>query len=140
MSKRIRVELEGVTARGTLHEDVAPVSVTRFLAVLPLEATLRHVRWSGEAGYILIQELADPTIELENAVSFYPPGSLVFRSEHGEFAFAYGQAQARDNAQRSARATHLATFDTDASAFWERVAATCHEGEKTIRISLEKPE
>ena len=140
MSRRIHVEIEGVAASGILHEDAAPLSAARFLAALPAEATLRHVRWSGEAGYILIHELADPSIPVENAVSFYPPGSLVFRSEHGEFAFAYGQAQARDGAQRSAHATHLATFDTNMSKLMERVAATCHEGGKTVRISLENEE
>ena len=138
MNQRIHVELDGVAASGVMHDEAARVSATRFLATLPVETTMRHVRWSGEAGYILIHELADPSIAIENPVSFYPPGSLIFRPEHGELAFAYGQAQARDGMQRSASATHLATFDTNVSEFMERVAATCHEGGKTIRISLEK--
>ncbi|HEX3418982.1 MAG TPA: DUF3830 family protein [Stellaceae bacterium] len=46
----------------------------RFWAALPIEAVLRHVRWSGEAGYILISQLADKTQPLENAISFLSAG------------------------------------------------------------------
>jgi hypothetical protein len=83
MTKRVRVILDGVEAVARLHEDAAPQTVTRFWAALPIQAVLRHVRWSGEAGYILISELADKTQPLENAISFYPPGNIAFRAEHG---------------------------------------------------------
>ena len=75
MTKQVRVILDGVEAVARLHEDAAPQTVARFWAALPIEAVLRHVRWSGEAGYILISQLADKTQPLENAISFYPPGS-----------------------------------------------------------------
>lgn len=42
--------LDGVEAVARLHEDAAPQTVTRFWAALPIQAVLRHVRWSGEAG------------------------------------------------------------------------------------------
>jgi hypothetical protein len=49
-------------------------AAVRFWAALPIEAVLRHVRWSGEAGYILISQLADKTQPLENAISFLSAG------------------------------------------------------------------
>jgi hypothetical protein len=138
MTKRIRIQLDGVTAGGFLHEDAAPVTVARFWSALPIEETLRHVRWSGEAGYILVSQLADSTIPVEHPVSFYPPGSVAFRPEHGEVAFTYGQAQARDHMQPSGRASHLATLDTNAQSLLAAVANTRQQGGKRIRIEQEK--
>ena len=138
MTKRVRVILDGVEAVARLHEDAAPQTVARFWAALPIEAVLRHVRWSGEAGYILISQLADKTQLLENAISFYPPGSIAFRAEHGETAFSYGQAQARDHAHVATWACHLGTLETNIDAFVAKVAATQSEGGKPMRLVREE--
>ncbi|MCA1644390.1 MAG: DUF3830 family protein [Chloroflexi bacterium] len=63
---------------------------------MPMEETLRHVRWSGRAGYILAPALHDPSFPLENRVSFYIPRTLDLKPEHGEVAISYRPAQARD--------------------------------------------
>lgn len=138
MPKRVRLTLDGVEAVARLHEEAAPETVRRFWAILPIEATLRHVRWSGEAGYILIAELADTAQPIENRISFYPPASIAFRPEHGEMAFSYGQAQARDHVRAATWACHLGTVETNASAFLARVEATCAEGGKPIRLAREE--
>jgi hypothetical protein len=138
MAKRIRVILDGVEAVARLHEEAAPQTVARFWAALPLETTLRHVRWSGEAGYILIRQIADKTQPLENAISFYPPASIAFRAEHGETAFSYGQAQARDHAHAATWACHLGTLETNIDAFLAKVVATQSEGRKPMRLVREE--
>jgi hypothetical protein len=138
MPKRVRITLDGVEAVARLHEESAPETVRRFWAALPVEATLRHVRWSGEAGYILISKLADKTQPIENLVSFYPPAGVAFRPEHGEMAFCYGQAQARDHAHPAAWACHLGTLEGDAGAFLAKVKGTCAEGGKPIRLAREE--
>src|ERR1700751_3180086 len=74
MAIRVRLILDGVEAVARLHEEAAPETVARFWAALPIETTLRHVRWSGEAGYIVIRQIADKTQPLENAISFCPVG------------------------------------------------------------------
>jgi len=137
MAKRVRITLDGVAAVARLHEDVAPRAVARFWAALPLEDRLRHVRWSGDAGYFINRQLADPTMPIENPVTFYPPGGLMFRREHGEFAFSYGQAQARDHTHIADWACHLATLEDNAAAFLDKVRATAAEGGKPIRIVRE---
>jgi hypothetical protein len=137
VTRRIRVTIDSVSASGELQESAAPRTSQRVWDALPVDTTLRHVRWSGEAGYILLPTLADPGGLLENPVSFYPLASLVFRPEHGEIAFAYGQAQARLHTQPAGYATHLATLDVNASAFLAKVAATSHQGETPIRIEQE---
>ena len=138
MTKRIRVILDGVETVARLHEEAAPETAARFWAALPIETMLRHVRWSGDAGYILISQLADKTQPLENAISFYPPASIAFRAEHGETAFSYGQAQARDHEHTAARACHLGTLETNIDAFLAKVAATQSEGRKPMRLVREE--
>lgn len=119
-------------------EEAALETVRRFWAALPIETTLRHVRWIGEAGYILIFELADKAQPIENRISFYPPASIAFRPEHGEMAFSYGQVQARDHVRAAAWACHLGTVEANAGAFLARVEATCAEGGKPIRLAREE--
>lgn len=133
MTKRIALSLDGLTATAVLHEEKAPRSVERFWNALPIDETMRHVRWSGSAGYILSPALRDPSFALEDRVSFYVPGTVNFRPEHGEVAIAYGPAQARDG-RGIAWATPLATLEGDASAFLAAVASMQHTGRKRLVI------
>lgn len=134
MAKRIDLSLDGVSATARLHEQQAPKTVERFWNAMPIDETMRHVRWSGSAGYILSAALRDPAFPLENRVSMYIPGTINFRPEHGEVAISYGPAQARDG-NGMAWATHVATLEGDAKAFLDAVARTQHEGRKRLRIS-----
>src|SRR5437867_3882256 len=95
MVKRVELEVDGVTAVALLLEDEAPATTRRFWEALPIEERLRHVRWGGNAAYVLVQRLKDPDFPLENRVSFYDPATIALKPEHGELAFSYGQAQAR---------------------------------------------
>jgi hypothetical protein len=137
MAKRVRITLDGVEAIARLHEEVAPQTVARFWAALPLDERLRHVRWSGDAGYFINAKLADDAMPIENPVTFYPPGGIMFRREHGEFAFSYGQAQARDHTHIADWACHLGTLEHNTAAFLDKVWATASEGGKPIRIARE---
>ncbi len=133
MSKKIVLSLDGTTATALLHENEATGTVQKLWDALPIEETLRHVRWSGSAGYILAASLRDPSFQLENRASFYHPGTLNLKSEHGEVAISYGPAQARE-ATGIGWATHFATLEGDASAFLDAVARTQHEGKKHLVI------
>jgi hypothetical protein len=137
MTRRIELTLDGITAGAQLHDDLAPRACELLWQDLPIEETLRHVRWSGEAGYILVSTLAKRGDKLENPVSFYPPGSIVFRPEHGEVAFTYGQAQARDHMMPAGWASHVGTIDRNADAFLARVRDTRRQGGKGIQIRWE---
>jgi len=125
------VILDEVVAVARLHQEAGLETVARFWAALPIETTPKHVRWSGEADYILIRQIADKSQPLENAISFYPPGSMPFRAEHRETAFSYGQAQARDH-------THATIWlETNIDAFLAKVEATRSEGGKPMRLMRE---
>ena len=84
MAKFIEITIDGETTVARLHEDAAPNAVSRFWQALPIDETLRHVRWSGMASYVLVESLRDESIPLENRVSFYQPGAICLRPEHGE--------------------------------------------------------
>lgn len=133
MPKKIELSLDGATATAVLHENAAPKTVQKLWDALPIEATLRHVRWSGSAGYIMATSLRDASFALENRVSFYHPGALHLKPEHGEVAISYGPAQAREPTGIG-WATHFATLEGDASAFLNAVARTQHEGKKQLTI------
>jgi hypothetical protein len=135
--KRVRIDLDGTAVVAALHEDEAPVAVARFWAALPISATLRHVRWSGEAGYIIVKSLADPAQPLEKPVSMYPPNSIILRPVHGELAFPYGRAQARDQSHLADQGCHIATIQGNASTFLALVKSTCESGAKPIVVTRE---
>lgn len=133
MTEQIVLDVAGATAVAELLTEAAPTSAARLLETLPIRAELRHVRWSGNAAYTLVDALRDPNLQLENRVSFYYPKTLVLRPEHGEVAIAYGQAQARDSMNPAGWATLLAQIEDNAE-FFRRVAATQHGGVTPIEI------
>jgi hypothetical protein len=129
----IELEADGITAVAALHEDLAPKTVDRLWNALPVEQKLRHVRWGGNAAYVLVPELEDPSFPVENQVSFYVPGTIGYRPEHGELAFSYGQAQARSLAGNG-WATHFAPLKGDTTEFLKVLQRTQREGAKRLVI------
>ena len=136
MARRVELEVEGVTAIARLLEDEAPGTVERFWNVLPVEQTLRHVSWAGNAAFIRLVELDDPDFPLENRVSFYPVGSLNYRPENVEVAMAYGQAQARTLLGHGGNlwANNFGVLEGDARPFLEMLERTQSDGAKRLTI------
>jgi hypothetical protein len=59
------------------YEADAPLTVAAFEKVLPMKATLLHVRWSGESLWAPLGDLA-LGVPPENATSYPFPGELLF--------------------------------------------------------------
>jgi hypothetical protein len=59
------------------YEAGAPLTVAAFKRVLPMKATLLHVRWSGESLWAPLGDLA-LGVPPENATSYPFPGELLF--------------------------------------------------------------
>jgi hypothetical protein len=133
VAKFIEITIDGETTVARLHEEAAPNAAARFWEALPIDETLRHVRWSGMASYVLVGSLRDESIPLENRVSFYQPGAICLRPEHGEIAFSYGQAQARD-VRGNHWAAHIATVEGDMAGYLEAIARTKRGGARAITI------
>jgi hypothetical protein len=138
MAKRIELEVEGVVVTARLCDQEAPESARRLWEALPINETLRHVRWSGNAAYILASQLRDASLPLENRVSFYYPATIALKSQHGELAFSYGQAQAREGTGIG-WATQLADLEGDVVPFLRVLQRTQHEGAKRLTIRRKEP-
>jgi hypothetical protein len=133
MTRRIELEVDGVTATARLNEEGAPVTVQRLWDALPIEEKMRHVRWGGSAAYILARQLRDPSLPFEDRISFYLPATIAFKPQHGELAFSYGQAQARDPLDFG-WATPLAVLEGDSGPILEKFAGTLANGATTLTI------
>ncbi len=79
--RQIRVTIGHMVLTGTLEEQRAPVTCAAFVALLPIQAKLLQARWSGEAAYVPLEDLAirlDPENEAHRPslgqVLFYPAG------------------------------------------------------------------
>lgn len=125
-----------VSATATLLERSSPNAVERIKRALPIRETLRHVRWSGDAGYVLVPALRDPGLALEERMSFYCRGAIGLRPEHGEVSIAYGSAQARDW-WGIGWASRVGALEGDVDAFLDAVAASQREGARELLITTE---
>src|ERR1043166_590264 len=75
-----------------LEEQDAPQTVAASRALLPLEARIIHVRWSGEGGWIPWGDLA-LGLGPENATRYPSPGELIIFPggvSEAELLMAYG--------------------------------------------------
>jgi hypothetical protein len=75
-----------------LEEEQAPQTVASFRRLLPLESSLIHVRWSGEAMWIPFGEL-DVGVGSENATRYPNPGEILLYPggvSETELLFPYG--------------------------------------------------
>jgi hypothetical protein len=133
MARQIEIVIDDVTAVARLHDEQAPRATAQLWDALPIEATLRHLRWGGMAGFILVDALADETLPLENRVSFCQPATIALRPEHGELAFSYGQAQARD-VTGSHWASSVATVEENVEPYLEAVRRTKRGGARRMVI------
>jgi hypothetical protein len=140
VTRQIDIRLGDVECTAVLHDEDAPILTSLLWDALPLHGEMRHVRWSGEAGYILADALHYPDPPDERRVSLYTPASIVLRSEHAELAFGYGQGQARDGFVRGAQGSHLATVITNVDQYLQRVAQTRHTGRTAIEITKREGE
>lgn len=102
---QLEFDIGGTVYTADLLEDEAPRSIEAFRDFLPLESHLMHVRWSGHATWVNIDEIDLPEIPRENHTVYpsrgdillypgyrnekeilVPCGSTCFKSPAGELA------------------------------------------------------
>ncbi len=134
---QLQLEIGERTFTADLHEDDAPVSIETVREFLPLESELMHVRWSGHATWVNIDEIDLPDVPRENhtvypsfgEILFYPGyrnekeilipcGSTCFKSPAGELA-----------------GNHIATLDASKAELREMEQETLKTGAKPIRVT-----
>ena len=62
---------------GELHNGEAPESVSVMQDLLPIESELMHVRWSGYATWINIDDVSLPEIPRENHTAYPSRGDVL---------------------------------------------------------------
>jgi len=134
MRREIRIRLGDVCCLAVLHDDAPTLSALLWDA-LPVTGELRHLRWGGEAGYVLSGAVKNESPPDERRVSMYGRGQILLRAEHGEIAIGYGQGQARDGISRGSEACHVASVVTNVDAFLDRVARTRRTGKAPVEIT-----
>jgi len=93
--RRIVLSAGGVTTVARLEHELAPRTAALLLRLLPITATLRQSRWSGESTWVKMPEFLDADIPLENPSTFMCAGTVHLTPSKGYFGLPYGQAQSR---------------------------------------------
>jgi Protein of unknown function (DUF3830) len=129
----LEISAAGIGFRARLDESSAPATVAAFRRLLPLEAQIIHVRWSGEGGWIPMGDLA-LGIGPENATSYPSPGELILYPggvSETELLLAYGYVSFASKAGALA-GNHFATIVEGAESLRELGRRMLWEGAQDI--------
>jgi hypothetical protein len=122
-----------MTAR---FERDAPLTCAAFRKILPLEAKVIHVRWSGEATWVPLGDLA-LNVPFENATSYPSPGEILLYPggvSETEILVAYGRTHFASKAGQLA-GNHFLTIVTGGEHLRELGVKTLWEGAQSIRFA-----
>jgi hypothetical protein len=137
MSK-IKLEFEDETFIGELLEDEAPESIAVMRDFLPHESEVMHVRWSGHATWINIDEIDLPEVPRENHTVYPSRGDILFypgyRNEQ-EILIACGSTCFKSPAGELA-GNHVATLDVSDEKLARLEQDTLENGMKDVTVRI----
>ncbi|MEF8800362.1 MAG: DUF3830 family protein, partial [Halolamina sp.] len=118
---RLELTVGGNQYSGNLLDEAAPASVEALETFLPHESELMHVRWSGHAVWVNIDEVALPELPRENHTVYPSRGDVLlypgYRNEQ-EILLACGPTCFKSPAGELA-GNHVATLDASAEELRE---------------------
>lgn len=133
----MNIEIDGYKFDAVFEEINSPKTCEVFRKVIPFEAQVVHVRWSGEGMWIPLGEM-DFAVKLEDATSYPTPGQVLLypkgKSET-EILIAYGCVHFASKAGTLA-GNHFATITSDLEKLKEIGVSTLWEGSKSILFSI----
>ena len=133
----MNIEIDGYKFDAVFEELNSPNTCEVFRKVIPFEAQVVHVRWSGEGMWIPLGEM-DFAVKLEDATSYPTPGQVLLypkgKSET-EILIAYGSVHFASKAG-SLAGNHFATITSDLEKLKEIGVSTLWEGSKNIIFSI----
>lgn len=136
----LELEIEERTFTAELHEDKAPESVAAMREFLPLQSELMHVRWSGHATWINIDEIELPELPRENHTVYPSYGDILlypgYRNEQ-EILVPCGSTCFKSPAGELA-GNHVATLDAPREELREMEQETLRTGMKDVTIRLKE--
>jgi len=135
----LELVIDGEVHTAELHPDAAPESVAAVKEFLPLETELMHVRWSGIATWIQIDDIDLPEIPRENHTVYPSCGDLLlypgYRNEQ-EILVPCGPTCFKSPAGELA-GNHFATVETPREELKAIEERTLREGvlDATLRLA-----
>ena len=137
---RLVVDLPDETLSGPLLEDDAPESVAAMREFMPHDSELMHVRWSGHATWVNIDEIDLPEIPRENHTVYPSRGDVLlypgYRNEQ-EVLLACGPTCFKSPAGELA-GNHVATLDADGETLRRIEEATLQDGVMDVQLRIEE--
>jgi hypothetical protein len=135
----LEIDIDGFeTLSGELLEDEAPASVEAMRDFLPLESQLSHVRWSGHATWINIDEIDLPEIPRENHTVYPSRGDVLlypgYENEQ-EILVSCGPTCFKSPAGELA-GDHVCTLDVTADELVAIEEATLTDGMHDVTVTI----
>ncbi|QLH84524.1 DUF3830 family protein [Halosimplex pelagicum] len=135
-------EIHERTYTASILESEAPESVAAMRDFLPLRSELLHVRWSGHATWVEIDEVNLPELPRENHTVYPSRGDVLlypgYRNEQ-EILLACGPTCFKSPAGELA-GNHVATLDASREELRELEELTLQEGAQDIAVSFTEGE
>ncbi|WP_049998910.1 DUF3830 family protein [Halococcus sediminicola] len=132
----LEFDIDGDVYTAELLEEEAPESVEAMRDFLPLESHLMHVRWSGHATWVNIDEIELPEIPRENHTVYPSYGDILlypgYRNEK-EILVPCGSTCFKSPAGELA-GNHVATLNAARDELREMEQETLRTGQKDITI------
>ena len=122
---------------GELHADKAPENVAALRELMPLESELMHVRWSGHATWVNIDDESLPELPRENHTVYPSRGDVLlypgYKNEK-EILIACGPTCFKSPAGELA-GNRVATLSASAAELAALEQQTLQEGALPIRLT-----
>lgn len=131
----LKINVAGMHFDARLETEKAPKTCAAFLARLPFESKIVHVRWSGEGVWIPLGDL-DFGVGYENHTSFPAPGQFILYPggiSETEILLAYGGVHFASKMGQLA-GNHFLTLISDLDWLPEIGRLALWEGAQTIRF------
>ncbi|EMA51604.1 DUF3830 family protein [Halococcus thailandensis] len=132
----LEFDIGGDVYTAELLEDEAPESIDAMRDFLPLESDLMHVRWSGHATWVNIDEIELPEVPRENHTVYPSRGDILlypgYRNEK-EILVPCGSTCFKSPAGELA-GNHVANLDATQQELYELEQDTLKNGQKDITI------
>lgn len=132
----LEIDVEGDVFTVDLLEEEAPRSIESIREFLPLDSTLGHVRWSGYAVWVNIDEIDLPDVPRENHTVYPSRGDVLFypgyRNEQ-EILLACGPTCFKSPAGELA-GNHVGTVDASREELRRLEEATLERGRHDVTI------
>lgn len=132
----LEFDIDGDVYTAELLEEEAPRSVEAIRDFLPLESKLMHVRWSGHATWVNIDEIELPEIPRENHTVYPSRGDILlypgYRNEK-EILVPCGSTCFKSPAGELA-GNHVANLDATQEELREIEQDTLENGQKEIVV------